>query len=115
MSDKSGWEGRSQQFWDSRWGRQGPVPSPWTPPKRNSALEPLEGCIAWGCWELKRKFPVRGFRVLHVAPWFWFAAITLIAWGIVGLLQKLSTNYISAESSLIWLVVGFLLLVSRNI
>ena len=47
---------------------------------------------------------------MHVAPWFWFAAITLIAWGIVGLLQKLSTNYISAESSLIWLVVGFLLL-----
>jgi transporter family protein len=47
---------------------------------------------------------------LHVAPWFWFAAVTLVAWGIVGLLQKLSTNYISAESSLIWLVVGFLLL-----
>ena len=48
--------------------------------------------------------------MLHVAPWFWFAVITLISWGIVGLLQKLSTNYISAESSLIWLVVGFLLL-----
>ena len=48
--------------------------------------------------------------MLHVAPWFWFAVITLIAWGIVGLLQKLSTNYISAESSLIWLVVGFILL-----
>ena len=48
--------------------------------------------------------------MLHVAPWFWFAVITLMAWGIVGLLQKLSTNYISAESSLIWLVVGFLLL-----
>jgi bacterial/archaeal transporter family protein len=47
---------------------------------------------------------------MHVAPWFWFAAITLLAWGVVGLLQKLSTNYISAESSLIWLVVGFLLL-----
>jgi len=48
--------------------------------------------------------------VLHVAPWFWFAVVTLVAWGVVGLLQKLSTNYISAESSLIWLVVGFLLL-----
>ena len=48
--------------------------------------------------------------MLHVAPWFWFAVITLVAWGIVGLLQKLSTNYISAESSLIWLVVGFMLL-----
>jgi len=47
---------------------------------------------------------------MHLPPWFYFAAITLGAWGIVGLLQKLSTNYISAESSLIWLVVGFLLL-----
>lgn len=48
--------------------------------------------------------------MMHVSPWFWFAAVTLLAWGIVGLLQKLSTNYISAESSLIWLVVGFILL-----
>jgi bacterial/archaeal transporter family protein len=38
-------------------------------------------------------------------------AIVLISWGIVGLLQKLSTNYISAESALIWLVVGYFLLV----
>jgi bacterial/archaeal transporter family protein len=47
---------------------------------------------------------------MHVSPWFWFAAVTLLAWGTVGLLQKLSTNYISAESSLIWLAVGYLLL-----
>lgn len=48
--------------------------------------------------------------MIHLAPWFWFAVIVLVAWGIVGLLQKLSTNYISAESSLIWLVAGYLLL-----
>ena len=47
---------------------------------------------------------------MSVAPWFWFAVAVLISWGVVGLLQKLSTNYISAESSLIWLVVGFALL-----
>jgi len=47
---------------------------------------------------------------MHLPPWFWLAAVVLISWGIVGLLQKLSTNYISAESSLIWLVVGFFLL-----
>ncbi len=47
---------------------------------------------------------------MHIAPWFWFAAVTLLAWGVVGMLQKLSTNYISAESSLIWLVVGYLVL-----
>jgi len=48
--------------------------------------------------------------LMLLPPWFWFATIVLLAWGIVGILQKLSTNYISAESSLIWLVVGFLLL-----
>ena len=48
--------------------------------------------------------------MIHLAPWFWFAVIVLISWGVVGLLQKLSTNYISAESSLIWLVVGYLIL-----
>lgn len=47
---------------------------------------------------------------MHVPPWLWYAVITLVAWGVVGILQKLSTNHISAESSLIWLVVGFLLL-----
>jgi transporter family protein len=47
---------------------------------------------------------------MHLPPWFWYAAVVLVAWGVVGLLQKLSTNYISAESSLIWLVVGFLVL-----
>jgi len=48
--------------------------------------------------------------MVHLAPWFWFAVVVLLAWGVVGLLQKLSTNYISAESSLIWLGAGFLLL-----
>lgn len=47
---------------------------------------------------------------MHIPPWLWYCLLTLIAWGVVGILQKLSTNYISAESSLIWLVVGFLLL-----
>ena len=47
---------------------------------------------------------------MQLAPWLGFAAVTLLSWGIVGLLQKLSTNHISAESSLIWLVVGFVLL-----
>lgn len=47
---------------------------------------------------------------MHIPPWLWYCMLTLVAWGVVGILQKLSTNYISAESSLIWLVVGFLLL-----
>jgi transporter family protein len=44
---------------------------------------------------------------VHLPPWFWSALIVLATWGIVGILQKLATNEISAESSLIWLVLGF--------
>lgn len=48
--------------------------------------------------------------MFSLPPWFFFAAVILLSWGVVGLLQKLSTNHLSAESALIWLVVGFLLL-----
>jgi len=47
---------------------------------------------------------------MQLPPWFWFAMVTLVAWGIVGLLQKLSTNYLSAEWALVWLAVGFFFL-----
>jgi uncharacterized membrane protein len=43
--------------------------------------------------------------------WFWYALITVAAWGGVGLLQKLGTNRISSRSVLVWLFVGFVLLV----
>lgn len=41
--------------------------------------------------------------------WVLFAIIVLLAWGIVGVFQKLATNYISAESTLFWMIVGFML------
>ena len=44
---------------------------------------------------------------MHVPTWLFYALLVLLCWGIVGLLQKLSTNRVSAESALIWLVVGF--------
>jgi len=47
---------------------------------------------------------------LHIPIWFWPAVVVLVTWGVVGLLQKLSTNYLSAESALIWLVGGYFLL-----
>lgn len=47
---------------------------------------------------------------LSIPLWWWPAAIVLLAWGVVGLLQKLSTSYLSADSALIWLVVGYFLL-----
>ncbi len=46
---------------------------------------------------------------MQLPPWFWLAAVVLISWGIVGLLQKLSTNHLSGESATIWLIVGFVL------
>ena len=47
---------------------------------------------------------------MQLPAWFWFALVTLLAWGVVGLLQKLSTNHLSAEWALVWLAVGFLIL-----
>lgn len=47
--------------------------------------------------------------VAHSA-WLWFSIMVLVSWGILGILQKLTTNFISAESALVWSVVGFLIL-----
>lgn len=40
--------------------------------------------------------------------WLWFSLIAVVLWGVVGLLQKLSTNYISADAVLIWDRIGYL-------
>jgi len=47
---------------------------------------------------------------MHIAPWLLFTGLALACFGIVGLLQKLSTDLVSAESALVWLIAGFLLL-----
>jgi transporter family protein len=47
---------------------------------------------------------------MNIPIWFGPAVVVLIMWGIAGLLQKLSTNHISAEMALLGLVVGFFLL-----
>ena len=47
---------------------------------------------------------------MHLPPWFWIAMVPLISWGIVGLLQKLSTNHLSAEWAVIWWCIGMFLL-----
>lgn len=44
------------------------------------------------------------------ATWLIFTLLALFCFGIVGLLQKLSTDLVSAESALVWLIIGFLLL-----
>jgi len=47
---------------------------------------------------------------MHLPPWFWIATVPLLSWGVVGLLQKLSTNHLSAEWSVVWWCVGMFLL-----
>jgi bacterial/archaeal transporter family protein len=47
---------------------------------------------------------------MHLPSWFWFTLLALICFGVVGLFQKLSTDAVSAESALIWLIAGFFLL-----
>lgn len=44
------------------------------------------------------------------ASWLGLAVAALLAWGAAGIFLKLATNFISAGSSLLWLVAGFLLL-----
>lgn len=44
------------------------------------------------------------------ATWLIFTFLALFCFGVVGLLQKLSTDLVSAESALVWLIIGFLLL-----
>jgi bacterial/archaeal transporter family protein len=43
-----------------------------------------------------------------MAEWVIFSLATIGFWGIMGLLQKLSTNWISADSVFIWSRVGYL-------
>ena len=40
--------------------------------------------------------------------WVFFSLATIILWGIMGLLQKMSTTWASADSVFIWGRVGFL-------
>jgi uncharacterized membrane protein len=41
--------------------------------------------------------------------WVFYAVLVLVSWGVLGIFQKLTTNCISAESTMILLIVGFLL------
>jgi len=50
-------------------------------------------------------------KTLGTNSWFWYSLVTVVSWGAVGLLQKLGTNRISSRSVLIWVFVGFLVLV----
>ena len=42
--------------------------------------------------------------------WIVFTTVVLVAWGVVGIFQKLATDHISPESTLFWMIVGFMVL-----
>jgi transporter family protein len=48
---------------------------------------------------------------MGTAQWLGYAMIAVALWGVVGLLQKLGTNRVSSPSLLVWLTVGFVVLV----
>jgi len=45
-----------------------------------------------------------------MAHWLWLALIAAVLWGVVGLLQKITTNYISADAVLIWDRIGYVVI-----
>jgi|SRR5579871_145323 len=47
---------------------------------------------------------------MHLGGWLIFTAISVLIFGVTGLLQKLSTNHLSAEAAMILLVAGLLVL-----
>jgi uncharacterized membrane protein len=48
---------------------------------------------------------------MHIAPWLVIVAVVLVLWGLTAIFQKVTTNYISAEFTLVLRTVGFLLIV----
>ncbi|PYV83246.1 MAG: hypothetical protein DMG05_26505 [Acidobacteria bacterium] len=44
-----------------------------------------------------------------MADWVTYSLLAILFWGFVGLFQKLGASRISADSLLVWLMVGFLL------
>lgn len=40
--------------------------------------------------------------------WFWLSALSLVFFGITGVTQKLSTNYISFELSFVWFCIAMI-------
>jgi len=43
---------------------------------------------------------------MNMQPWFLFAAVALVFFGISGITQKLSTNHVSFEMSFLWFCVA---------
>ncbi|MCC6859922.1 MAG: DMT family transporter [Bryobacterales bacterium] len=42
-----------------------------------------------------------------MSAWIWLAIVALVFWGITGITQKLSTNYVSSGTSFLWFAAAF--------
>ena len=42
------------------------------------------------------------------SPWLLFALVPMVLWGVCGLMQKMSTDHISARTSAIWFLLAFI-------
>jgi transporter family protein len=47
---------------------------------------------------------VEGF----MTGWLFYALVPVVMWGVGGLLQKISTNYVSGEASTFWFLLAFI-------
>jgi uncharacterized membrane protein len=47
-------------------------------------------------------------RQMSLSPWIGFSFVTLFLWGFTGVMQRLSSNYVSAEISLLGFTAAFL-------
>lgn len=45
-----------------------------------------------------------------MADWVYYSLLAILFWGIVGLFQKLGASRISADSLLVWLMAGYILM-----
>jgi transporter family protein len=46
-----------------------------------------------------------------VPSWILYSGLVIVFWGVVGLFQKLGTNRVSAHSLMVWLTVGYIVLI----
>ena len=44
-------------------------------------------------------------------PWIFYSCLVIVLWGVVGLFQKLGSNRISPKGMIVWLTVGYTLLI----
>jgi transporter family protein len=46
-----------------------------------------------------------------VPSWILYSGLVIVFWGVVGLFQKLGTNRVSAHSLMVWMTVGYIVLI----